>query len=179
MDKNSAKPYKSIFLVGMMGAGKSTFGKYLSKELGYSFYDLDEELEKRTGVSIPEIFAREGEEGFRRRETALLKEFIEKEGVIVATGGGVVTREENRKILKTGCAHVVHLTVSPRICFFRTKSSARPLLKTPNPMQTIETLMEQREPLYAEVRDFVLDTEKLSFKQMCKELMTELEKEDL
>ena len=84
----------------MMGAGKSSFGKYCSKELGYQFVDLDEELENRTGVKIPEIFAKEGEEGFRRRETDLLREFIEKEGFIVATGGGVVMRDENRQILK-------------------------------------------------------------------------------
>ena len=177
MHNNSVKAYKSIFLIGMMGAGKSSFGKYCSKELGYQFVDLDEELENRTGVKIPEIFAKEGEEGFRRRETALLREFIEKEGFIVATGGGVVTRDENREILKNGNACVVHLTVSPRICFFRTRNSSRPLLQTENPMQTIENLMRDRDPLYTEVRDFSLDTDKLSFNQMCKELLKELGKE--
>ncbi len=95
----------------------------------------------------------------------------------MATGGGVVMRDENRQILKNGNACVVHLTVSPRICFFRTRNSSRPLLQTENPMQTIENLMRDRDPLYTEVRDFSLDTDKLSFNQMCKELLKELGKE--
>ena len=178
MHNISAKAYKSIFLIGMMGAGKSSFGKYLSRELGFSFVDLDEELENRTGVKIPEIFAKEGEEGFRQRETALLREFIDKDNLVVATGGGVVTRAENRELLKNGPACVVHLTVSPRICFFRTRSSDRPLLQTSNPLQMKKKLMEARNPLYTEVSHLYLDTEKLSFKQMSEELKQIIRKEE-
>ena len=105
-------PNRTIFLVGMMGAGKSTIGKALAALMGTKFVDLDRELEERCGVSIPHIFETEGEAGFRCRETRLLQEYAKASDMVVATGGGVVTREENREILKASPAVAVHLKVS-------------------------------------------------------------------
>lgn len=178
MSDKSIKGHKSIFLVGMMGAGKSSFGKYLGRELNSQFVDLDEEIERRSGVSIPEIFEKEGETGFRIRETLLLKEFSRSENLVIATGGGVVTIKENREILKNDAAHVIHLQVSPKVCFFRTRNSNRPLLQTEDPFKTIETLIEKRTPLYEEVQKMAFDTEKMSFSQMSKAVLEVLEKEE-
>ena len=112
-------PNRTIFLVGMMGAGKSTIGKALAALMGTKFVDLDRELEERCGVSIPHIFETEGEAGFRCRETRLLQEYAKASDMVVATGGGVVTREENREILKASPAVAVHLKVSPEECALR------------------------------------------------------------
>ena len=106
----------------MMGAGKSTIGKALAALMGTKFVDLDRELEERCGVSIPHIFETEGEAGFRCRETRLLQEYAKASDMVVATGGGVVTREENREILKASPAVAVHLKVSPEECFRRTQA---------------------------------------------------------
>ena len=115
-------PNRTIILVGMMGAGKSTIGKALAALMGTKFVDLDRELEERCGVSIPHIFETEGEAGFRCRETRLLQEYARAADVVVATGGGVVIREENREILKASPAVAVHLKVSPEECFRRTQA---------------------------------------------------------
>lgn len=165
-------------MVGMMGVGKSSFGKYLSRELGSQFVDLDEEIERRSGVSIPEIFEKEGEGGFRRRETQLLKEFSQSENLVVATGGGVVTIQENRQILKNNATHVIHLLASPKVCFFRTRNSNRPLLQTEDPFKTIEELIEKRTPLYEEVKKMTFDTEKMTFSQMSNAVLEVLNKEE-
>ncbi len=148
---------QTIVLVGMMGAGKTYVGKSLAAMLGRKFIDLDKKLEERCGSSIPEIFAVEGEDGFRKRESRLLKEFSETEGVVIATGGGVVLREENRKILRNSKALVVHLNINERTCLNRTKGSDRPLLQTPNPMEKIKELIDFRTPLYREVADIEFD----------------------
>lgn len=130
----SNKEANPIFLVGMMGAGKSTVGRCLAERLGMDFVDLDEELERRCGVSIPFIFREEGEEGFRRRESALIEEFTRAKGLVVATGGGAVTQEKNRTLLKNAPIFTVHLKVSAEQCYRRTKNSDRPLLQCENPL---------------------------------------------
>lgn len=166
----SNKEANPIFLVGMMGAGKSTVGKCLAERLGMDFVDLDEELECRCGVSIPFIFREEGEEGFRRRESALIEEFTRAKGLVVATGGGAVTQEKNRTLLKNAPIFTVHLKVSAEQCYRRTKNSDRPLLQCENPLEKITLLLESRNPLYGEVASLTVDTDGKASKRVAEEL---------
>lgn len=166
----SNKEANPIFLVGMMGAGKSTVGRCLAKRLGMDFVDLDEELERRCGVSIPFIFREEGEEGFRRRESALIEEFTRAKGLVVATGGGAVTQEKNRTLLKNAPIFTVHLKVSAEQCYRRTKNSDRPLLQCENPLEKITLLLESRNPLYGEVASLTVDTDGKASKRVAEEL---------
>lgn len=106
---------KSIILIGMMGCGKSSVAKELSKRLQCDAVDTDREIEKRAGISIPDIFEFAGEEGFRRRETETLRDVLKREGVVIATGGGIVTRPENRELIQASGCHVIYLKVSPRV----------------------------------------------------------------
>lgn len=166
----SNKEANPIFLVGMMGAGKSTVGRCLAERLGMDFVDLDEELERRCGVSIPFIFREEGEEGFRRRESALIEEFTRAKGLVVATGGGAVTQEKNRTLLKNAPIFTVHLKVSAEQCYRRTKNSDRPLLQCKNPLEKITLLLESRNPLYGEVASLTVDTDGKASKRVAEEL---------
>lgn len=166
----SNKEANPIFLVGMMGAGKSTVGKCLAERLGMDFVDLDEELERRCGVSIPFIFREEGEEGFRRRESVLIEEFTRAKGLVVATGGGAVTQEKNRTLLKNAPIFTVHLKVSAEQCYRRTKNSDRPLLQCENPLEKITLLLESRNPLYGEVASLTVDTDGKASKRVAEEL---------
>lgn len=166
----SNKEANPIFLVGMMGAGKSTVGRCLAERMGMDFVDLDEELERRCGVSIPFIFREEGEEGFRRRESALIEEFTRAKGLVVATGGGAVTQEKNRTLLKNAPIFTVHLKVSAEQCYRRTKNSDRPLLQCENPLEKITLLLESRNPLYGEVASLTVDTDGKASKRVAEEL---------
>lgn len=147
-----------VFLVGMMGAGKTTIGRQLATALGREFVDLDQAIEARCGVRVATIFDIEGEAGFRRRETAALDEFTRKPGLILATGGGAVMAAENRTMLKTrGC--VVYLRAGVDELYRRVaRDRNRPLLHTPDPRQRLADLVAQRERLYAELADITLDT---------------------
>ena len=148
---------KSIILVGMMGCGKSSVAKELSKRLQCDAVDTDREIEKRAGISIPDIFEFAGEEGFRRRETETLRDVLKREGVVIATGGGIVTRPENRELIRAAGCHVIYLKVSPKVAYERTRYSDRPLLKTENPLQKLEALIEERSPFYESVCTVVVD----------------------
>jgi shikimate kinase len=142
-----------------MGAGKTTIGRHLAKRLKRPFWDSDKELENRTGVDIPTIFDYEGEEGFRARESAVLEELCLRSGIVLATGGGAVLREKNRKLLM-GNGMVVYLRVSIETQLARTsRDRSRPLLQTENPRIRLEQLKKQRDPLYLEVSDLVMDTD--------------------
>ena len=150
----SAEP---VILVGMMGAGKSTVGRDYAKRHALEFIDCDHELEARTGVKIATIFEIEGEAGFRRRESQLIEELVEVPGVVVGTGGGVVMSPDNRALLKRR-GIVVYLNVPPRVLWERTRHDrSRPLLQVPNPRERIEALYRERDPLYREVADIVVD----------------------
>jgi shikimate kinase len=148
----------SIFLVGLMGAGKTSVGRLLAKRFGKTFYDCDQEIERRTGVKIPVIFEIEGEAGFRAREAAVLKELASLHDIVLATGGGAVLREENRQVLmKNGT--VVYLRASLDDLWQRTRHDRnRPLLRTPDPRAKLEELFAQRDPLYREVAAVIMDT---------------------
>lgn len=149
---------KNIILIGPMGSGKTTVGKQLAKKLRLDFIDADLEIEKRTGVSISTIFDIEGEEGFRTRETKILKELCAKNGIVLATGGGAITKEENRILLRKS-GYVIYLKTSIETQYKRTqKSSNRPLLEDGDALSKLEELMEQREGLYEQEADFIISS---------------------
>ena len=153
-----------------MGAGKSTIGKQLAKKLGKTFIDSDVEIEKKTGVSIDLIFDIEGEEGFRKREHQMTEELSKFGGSVIATGGGVVLDEENRKILQS-TGKVIYLRASLESLLKRTeKDRSRPLLMTEDRHGKIKGLLESREPLYLEIADYVVDTENATIKQIVKDI---------
>ena len=160
----------NVYLVGPMGAGKSTIGRLLAAELRLDFKDTDKEIEERSGVDIPWIFDMEGEEGFRKRETVVLEELTSQNDVLLATGGGIVMKDENRRLLTTG-GRVVYLYTSIDEQVRRTdKDKNRPLLQTEDPRSVLEALMEKRDPLYREVADIVFDTDRRSPKSVAQEL---------
>ena len=142
---------RPIFLIGPMGAGKTTVGKHLARLLGRDFVDLDTEIEARSGADIPWIFDVEGEEGFRKRESAMLAELVLRENLVVATGGGVVVKPENRQLMASS-GLVVYLAVPAAILYERTlHDTKRPLLQVSDRRAVIDKLLTEREPLYKEV----------------------------
>jgi shikimate kinase len=148
----------NIFLVGMMGAGKTTIGKALAKHLGRDFVDTDKLLVERTGVPVATIFEIEGEPGFRRREGAAIAELAAHDNQVVATGGGVVLAADNRAAMR-GAGTVVYLRARLESLWERTRHDAsRPLLSTPDPRATLAALLAEREPLYRESAHVVVDT---------------------
>lgn len=159
----------------MMGAGKTTVGRLLARRLKRSFYDTDEEIERRCGVRIPVIFDIEGEAGFRARETQVIEAFCGLGNAVLATGGGAVLAEENRRIL-AGCGTVIYLHARPPQLWQRVRHDRnRPLLATPDPQKKLEQLYAERDPLYREVADVVIDTGKQSVKTLAKDLLMRLE----
>ena len=148
---------RNIFLVGLMGAGKTTIGRMLAKRLGLGFVDSDREIESRTGVVVPTIFEIEGEEGFRRREALVIADLTANRNSVLATGGGAVLRQENRDNLKAN-GFVVYLNAPPHVLWERTRHDKnRPLLKVEDPLRKLQELFVIRDPLYREVADFVVD----------------------
>ncbi|MFT6431240.1 MAG: shikimate kinase [Halopseudomonas sp.] len=142
-----------------MGAGKSTIGRLLAKELKYPFKDSDREIEARTGADIPWIFDVEGEEGFREREEAMIAELVNEHGIVLATGGGVVMRASNRQALSAS-GLVVYLRTSVDQQLQRTsKDRQRPLLLNADPERVLRELMAKRDPLYREIADITIDTD--------------------
>lgn len=151
------KSCDNIYIVGMMGAGKTTIGRHLARRLKRRFIDCDHEIEARTGVRIPVIFEIEGEPGFRRRESQVLHALSMEHGLVLATGGGAVLDPLNRKCLaETGL--VIYLCVKPDELYARTRHDRnRPLLQVEDPLAKIRELHGQRDPLYREIADIVLE----------------------
>ncbi len=142
-----------------MGAGKSTIGRLLAKELHLPFKDSDKEIEVRTGANIPWIFDKEGEPGFRDRETAMIVELCHENGIVLATGGGAVMRPQNRQALRNG-GRVVYLHASIEQQVARTsRDRNRPLLRNANPEKILRDLLALRDPLYREIADLVVETD--------------------
>ncbi len=160
-----------------MGSGKTTIGRQLALHLGRDFFDSDREIEARTGVDIALIFEIEGEEGFRKREAAMIEELAAKQGVIIATGGGVVLTEGNRRCLSRN-GIVFYLKSSAQRLFERTsRDKQRPLLNTDDRKQTIEMLLKERNPLYEEIADFTIATDSEPVKQVISEICRNLGEE--
>jgi len=161
---------KNIILIGLMGAGKSTVGRYLSKRMKRQFYDSDAVIVERTGVSIPTIFDIEGERGFRDREEQVIAELTQKQAIVLATGGGSVIREVNRKAISRA-GTVVYLKGSADLLFSRIRHDPnRPLMQTENPLQTLKDLLDKREPMYMSVADLVINTGKQKVPVLLKEI---------
>lgn len=164
-----------IFLVGPMGTGKTTIGRQLAQTLGLEFDDTDQEIQRRTGVDIPTIFEFEGEQGFRQREKKVVADMVEEDNLVLATGGGVVTEAENRRLLAAR-GYVIYLECSPRQQYERTyKDKSRPLLDTEDPLKKLEELNTEREPLYSEISDLVVSTEGRSASAVVKEIIQHFE----
>jgi shikimate kinase len=149
---------QAVFLIGMMGAGKSTIGRLLASQLQFEFVDADRELEARSGVPIPTIFEIEGEGGFRKREAALLDELTQRPRIVLATGGGAILDPGTRDLLKQR-GLVIYLRASIDEILRRTRHDrSRPLLQTADPRTRIDELLAQREPLYAATADLVFQS---------------------
>lgn len=169
---------RNVFLVGPMGAGKSTIGRLLAKELRYPFKDSDREIEALTGADIPWIFDVEGEEGFRQREEAMIAELVNERGIVLATGGGVVMREANRRALAAN-GLVVYLRTSIEQQLQRTsKDRQRPLLLNADPERVLRDLMAKRDPLYREIADVVIDTDQRGPKVVVNTILGRLHESD-
>lgn len=165
----------NIFLVGPMGAGKSTIGRVLASELDRQFRDTDRVIEDRTGADIPWIFDMEGEAGFRERETAVLMDLCSESNLVIATGGGIVLKPENRQMMKDA-GYVCYLTASTDQLVERTsRDKKRPLLQVENPRQKIIDLLVLREPIYRESADFIINTDKRSPKMVAQEIIRLIE----
>ena len=164
----------NFYLVGLMGAGKTSVGRVLAKRLRKRFLDSDHEIERRTGVRIPVIFEIEGEAGFRRREAAVIQELVSQTDIVLATGGGAVLDAENRRILHaTGT--VVYLRAAPSELWFRTRHDRnRPLLCTPDPLARLEELHRERDPLYCETAHLIVDTGNQAIRNLVARLEREL-----
>lgn len=166
----------NIFLVGPMGAGKSTIGRQLAKALHRKFYDSDKVIEKRTGVSISWIFEMEGEAGFRDRESKIIEELTGLENVVLATGGGVVLSEQNREFLRSR-GHVIYLSATAEQLYRRTaRDKKRPLLQTGDRRKQIDDLLAKRDPLYRDIADVVIKTSDQSIQHTVNEVIKKLKK---
>lgn len=166
---------RNVFLIGLMGAGKTTVGRMLARRLRLRFYDSDHEVERRCGVKIPLIFEIEGEGGFRARETHVLAELTALEGIVLATGGGAVTVDENRRRLAAR-GTVVYLNARPEDLYERVRHDRnRPLLATADPLARLRELHATRDPLYRSVADLVIDTGAQSVPALAHELLDKLE----
>ncbi len=170
---------KNIFLIGPMGAGKSTIGKQLAQQLKMDFYDSDREIEEKAGVDIDWIFDVEGEDGFRKREAAMIEELSELQPIVLATGGGAIVDSENRRFLGARGV-VVYLDTSLEQQLERTRRDRRrPLIsQAKDPEAAIKQLHEERTPLYEELADYKLSTDQGSVRQVAKQIVDMLNSED-
>jgi shikimate kinase/3-dehydroquinate synthase len=164
----------NIFLVGLMGSGKTTIGRALAKRLNKRFVDADHEIEARTGASIPWIFEIEGEASFRQREADVIRDLTAQEDIVLATGGGAVLNEESRKFLKER-GTVVYLRASVNSILQRTSHDRnRPLLQTDDPKARIEELSLQRSPLYQEVAHIIIETGRPNVQSVVQSILSQL-----
>lgn len=165
----------NLFLVGLMGAGKTTVGRMLARHYGRPFHDSDHEIEARTGVKIPYIFEIEGEAGFRKREEAVIAELAAREAIVLATGGGAILSPANREVLRTH-GLVIYLRGTPEHLYERTRNDTnRPLLQTENPLGRLGELYDLRDPLYRETADIIVDTGRQSVSGMSRLLREKID----
>ena len=158
MPGNEFESLPNIYLVGPMGAGKTTVGRHLADLLGREFIDSDHEIERKTGASIPWIFEKEGEQGFRARETVVIGDLTSRSHLVLATGGGAVTQPMNREYLKHR-GIVVYLYTPVELQLQRTyRDKNRPLLQVENPEKKLKELLQLRDPLYRQVAHYIIET---------------------
>lgn len=174
IDSEQGPTDQPIALVGMMGSGKSTVGRRLAQALRRQFIDADRELEHRLGVPIPTIFELEGEAGFRRRESQLLDELSQRTNIVLATGGGVVTVESNRALLRER-TYVIYLKASlPELWHRLRHDKGRPLLRTANPRERIAELLQARDPMYEQVADLEVLTSRQPVERLVADIIGRL-----
>ena len=168
------KKPQNVFLIGPMGAGKSAVGRQLGRLLHLEFKDSDDEIEARTGVDIPFIFEKEGEEGFRKREAKAIDDLTRQEGIVLATGGGAVVDPQNRSHLGAR-GFVIYLYTSVEQQLLRTqRGRQRPLLENGDREEVLTALMEERDALYREIADLVVDTDGRKVKAVANEILDRL-----
>jgi len=162
----------NIFLIGPMGAGKTSAGRYLAKQLNKDFYDTDEEIEKKTGVSLSWIFDLEGMTGYREREMKIIESMSSLSNIVLSTGGGCVESPEVRDILRHR-GTVIYMEVSLQTQLNRLKrDKKRPLLQGENPQEVLIKLWEEREPFYEEIADFTVVTDNRSVRDVCEDILS-------
>lgn len=163
---------KNIFLIGPMGAGKTSVGRYLAQQLNMDFYDSDQEIEKRMGVNLTWIYDLEGMEGFRQREMRMIDELSSLENVVLSTGGGCVETPAVREFLRQRGV-VIYMEVSLETQLNRLKrDKKRPLLQGENPQEVLIKLWNEREPFYEEIADFTIITDNRSVRDVCDDILT-------
>ena len=165
---------RNIFLVGPMGAGKSTIGRHLAQMLHLEFHDSDQEIESRTGADIAWVFDVEGEEGFRRREAQVIADLSEKQGIVLATGGGSVQSKDIRNHLSArGIVVYLETTIDKQVARTQ-RDKRRPLLQVDDPREVLESLAEVRNPLYEEIADVIVKTDDQSAKIVANQIIEQL-----
>lgn len=165
---------RNIFLVGPMGAGKSTIGRHLADELHLEFFDSDHEIERKTGADIAWIFDLEGEDGFRKRELEIINELTDKQGIVLATGGGsIITPAVRNRLSARGIVVYLQTTIDKQVARTQ-RDKRRPLLQNDDPEVVLRNLAESRNPLYEEVADYVVDTDDQSARSVANQIIQKI-----
>jgi shikimate kinase len=165
---------RNIFLVGPMGAGKSTIGRHLADELHLDFFDSDQEIEKRTGADIAWIFDLEGEDGFRKREEDIIDDLTDKQGIVLATGGGsIVSKNVRNRLSARGIVVYLQTTIDKQVARTQ-RDKRRPLLQNNDPEKVLRDLADERNPLYAEVADYVVETDDQSARAVANQIISKI-----
>ena len=165
---------RNIFLVGPMGAGKSTIGRHLADELHLDFYDSDQEIERRSGADIAWIFDLEGEDGFRAREENIINDLTDKQGIVLATGGGsIVTKAVRNRLSARGIVVYLQTTIDKQVARTQ-RDKRRPLLQNEDPEKVLRDLADSRNPLYEEVADYVVDTDDQSARAVANQIISKI-----
>jgi shikimate kinase len=165
---------RNVFLVGPMGAGKSTIGRHLADELHLEFFDSDQEIERRTGADIAWIFDLEGEEGFRKREEDVIEDLTDKQGIVLATGGGsVVSKAVRNRLSARGIVVYLQTTIDKQVARTQ-RDKRRPLLQNDDPESVLRALAEERNPLYEEVADYVVETDEQSARAVANQIISKI-----
>ncbi|MBT1449840.1 shikimate kinase AroK [Glaciecola sp. XM2] len=165
---------RNVFLVGPMGAGKSTIGRHLADELHLEFYDSDQEIERRTGADIAWIFDLEGEEGFRKREEDVIHDLTDKQGIVLATGGGsVVSKAVRNRLSARGIVVYLQTTIDKQVARTQ-RDKRRPLLQNEDPEKVLRELAGERNPLYEDVADYVVETDEQSARAVANQIISKI-----